>query len=357
MEILSSFLERLVDLIPTVIAVTAVAIAMFAVRFLLSRRFAGAPGNRFRLQLVMLVLSFVGLLVVILALPISETTTGQLLSLIGILLSAAIALSATTFVGNIMAGLMLRAVRNFRPGDFVRVGDHFGRVSEQGLFHIEIQTEDRDLTTMPNLYLVTNPVKVVRSSGTLITAEVSLGFDVPRQRVQSLLKSAAEDAGLEEPFVHIIELNDFSVTYRVAGLLISVANLLSTRSRLRETMLDRLHGGGVEIVSPTFMNQRVWPLDHSFIPQPSAPTGDEPEDSGAEKVIFDKADEAASLEKLYERRESARKELSELEAVRDKMTNDNERQAVDERIEFARQRLERLTAYIKRREADEPGDR
>ena len=46
------------------------------------------------------------------------------------------------FIGNVMAGLMLRAVRNFRTGDFVRVEKHFGRVTERGLLHTEIQTED-----------------------------------------------------------------------------------------------------------------------------------------------------------------------------------------------------------------------
>ena len=156
---------------------------------------------------------------VILTLPVSETTIGQLLGLIGILLSAVIALSAMTFVGNIMAGLMLRAIKNFRPGDFVRVGDHFGRISERGLFHIEIQTEDRDLTTLPNQYLVTNPVKVIRSSGTLVTADVSLGYDVSRVVVERVLLEAATDAELKEPFVYVIGLGDFSVAYRIAGLL------------------------------------------------------------------------------------------------------------------------------------------
>ena len=44
----------------------------------------------------------------------------------------------------------------------------FGRVTERGLFHTEIQTEDRDLVTLPNLYLVTNPVKVVRTFLTVL---------------------------------------------------------------------------------------------------------------------------------------------------------------------------------------------
>ena len=131
-----------------------------------------------------------------------------------------------------MAGMMLRAVRSFRPGDFIRVGDYFRRVSEQGLFHVEIQTEDRDLTTMPNLYLVTNPFKVIRSSGTIISAEVSLGYDIPRTKIESLLIEAALAVQLEEPFVLVTELGDFAVTYRISGLFPKVKHILSTRSAL-----------------------------------------------------------------------------------------------------------------------------
>ena len=52
---------------------------------------------------------------------------------------------------------MLRTVRNFRAGDFIRVNDQFGRVTDRGLFHVEIQTADSDLITLPNLYLAAEP--------------------------------------------------------------------------------------------------------------------------------------------------------------------------------------------------------
>ena len=54
--------------------------------------------------------------------------------------------------------------------DVFVVEGHRGRVSELGLLRTEIQTERRNLTTFPNLYLVTNPVTVVRSSGTFISS-------------------------------------------------------------------------------------------------------------------------------------------------------------------------------------------
>ena len=210
---------------------------------------------------------------------------------------AAIAFSSTTFVGNVMAGLMLKAVRSFRSGDFVRVQDQFGRVSQRGLLSTEIQTEDRDLVTLPNLLLVTNPVKVVRASGTIVSAAVSLGYDVAHDRVDTLLRAAAEDAGLDDPFVLVMELGDFSVVYRVAGLLQEVKQLLTARSRLRRAMLDRLHGDGVEIVSPSFMNQRVLQPDVPIIAR-SAPASKTADDSTVEDLAFDKAEEAESLEQL-----------------------------------------------------------
>ena len=71
----------------------------------------------------MLLLMVTGLIAVVLALPFGEATRGQVLSVVGLLLSAIIALSTTTFVANALAGLMLRFVRSFRPGDFVRVGE------------------------------------------------------------------------------------------------------------------------------------------------------------------------------------------------------------------------------------------
>jgi small conductance mechanosensitive channel len=157
-------------LTPTLAAAVGVALGLFIVRVLLEKRYSARSESQFRGQLIMLGLSLVGLLAILMVLPITEASRGQILGFLGILLSAAVALSSTTLLGNIMAGVMLRSLRGFRAGDFIQVGEHFGRVSERGLFHVEIQTETRDLTTLPNLYLVTQPVNVVNAAGTIVAA-------------------------------------------------------------------------------------------------------------------------------------------------------------------------------------------
>jgi hypothetical protein len=285
----------------------------------------------------------------VLASPLEKETRGQLLGFFGIVLSAAIALSSTTLLGNALAGVMLRAVRNFRIGDFVKVGEVFGRVTERGLVHTELQTEDRDLVTLPHLYLVTNPVTVMRSSGTIISATVSLGYDVPRGRIEELLLDAARETELEEPFVQVLDLLDHAVVYRVAGLLRVVTHLLSTRSRLRKRMLDARHGSGIEIVSPGFVNMRNHEASKKFIPPARrAPAAAEPE-VVPETVVFDKAEEAATLESL---RDMVVEVKDEARAAREaeKKAPEEERAPLTRAAELLEKRQERLTARLEARE-------
>jgi D-mannonate dehydratase len=75
--------------------------------------------------------------------------------------------------------------------------------------------------------------------------------------------------------------------------------LLSARSDLRKAMLDQLHGAGIEIVSPTFMNQRQLGSTSTTIPASNdAETADAVD---FESLVFDKADLAESVEDLTDR--------------------------------------------------------
>jgi len=355
MNILDTLLEGAKSLIPSGIVIVGFIFVLFAVRYILEKKYSSSEGYVVRRQLITIFLSLIGLLVIILVSPLSDTKQGQLISLIGLLLSAAIALSSTTFVGNAMAGMMLRAVKSFRPGDFINVGEFFGRVSERGLFHTEIQTEDRDLTTLPNLYLVTNPVKVIRASGTIVWSEVSLGYDIPRNRIEELLLKAALDTGLRDPFVYVMNLRDFSVTYRISGMLEEVKHLLSARSSLRKMVLDNLHQGGIEIVSPTFMNTRSIVSGKEFIPKESRVyhKTDEPIDTVLpEDLVFDKADQAESIEKLRARLDSIGQEIDKLKSTVAETSDPDHKEKLKKSLEQIKTRREKLTEYIKMREKD-----
>ncbi len=303
-EILVLFIQPTVTL--AVLVVTLILIHLF-----LQRQFREKPEKMLSQQLIMSGLTCVAAVAFIISLPVSDAVRGQILALVGIVLSAAIALSSTTFLGNAIAGIMLRAVRSFRVGDFIHINEHFGRVSARGLFHIEIQTVDRDLTTLPNLYIATNPVKVIRTSGTIISEQLSLGYDIPRTRIEELLIDAAKQTGLEEPFVHVKELGDFSVVYRISGLLTDVGQILSSHSKLNEKIMDNLHKASVEIVSPTFMNTRA-AADKRFIPEPEKEQRDEKPETKPEDIVFDKAQQAEELELNKKRLNEMKKQIEEI---------------------------------------------
>ena len=265
----------------------------------------------------MLGLTVLALISVIIALPIDLGTKNQLVGLLGLVLIGVIALSSTSFASNAMAGLMLRSVGSFRSGDFIEVEGNFGRVSARGLFHTEIQTENRDLTTLPNLYLVSNPVKVVRSSGTIVSANVSLGYDTSQSRVEGLLKEAARRIGLGEPFVQIVDLGDFTVNYRVAGFLEDVKGLVTARSNLRVEVLNTLHNADIEVMSPSVMMQRPIPAGERIMPRReiSSRINVDGGQSLPEEIIFDIAEEAEAVEMREKKLADCKVERDELKKM------------------------------------------
>ena len=102
--------------------------ALWTMNCLLLRRQGGGMSTLSR-QLILMMLTVITLVLLALALPVGESTQGDLLGLLGLVFTGVFALSSISFVSNAMAGFMLRSVKSFRHGDFIRVGKHFGRVT------------------------------------------------------------------------------------------------------------------------------------------------------------------------------------------------------------------------------------
>ena len=340
MNIVETLQVGLRTLAPTIAAVLGVVIFLSVANRFFERRRVRTGNPRVMSQLAIALLAFAGLLLIILALPVSETTRGQLLSLLGIVISASIALSSSTIVGNAMGGLLIRFVAGSRVrlGDYIRVEEHAGRVTEMGILNTQIQTETRDLTWLPNLWLVNRPATLRQSSGTIVNTTVSLGYEVDRSAVRAAMLEAAGQIGLDKPFVRIEELGDFSVTYKVGGLLTDLTRLWGTHSGLRAGALDALHAAGIEVLSPTFMNTRQYPADREFIPTPSA-TRAVDEAMSEDEVMFDQATAAAELDS---ERQAVRMEYEEALARRDAAKDLGERKRLTTEVE----RLERKLAEL-----------
>ncbi len=328
-------LDQITIFIPLIITVVGVLLFMFGAHWLLLGRHVELEnGSRFHRQLILFGLSVAGIVAIALALPVSDSTRNQVIALIGVMVSGVIAFSSTTIVANFMAGIMMRTTRRFRTGDFIRVGEHFGRVVEKGLFDTEIQTEHRELISLPNAYLITHPVTVIRNSGTIISVSLSLGYNVHYSQIQAALIAAAQKCGLEEPYIQIIELGNYAITYRVSGLLIEVKSILTTRSELSRFVLDSLHDAGIEIVSPVFMNQRQMAEQTRIMP-PSMMGETTVESANLEEIVFDKAEKA---ERQEETKINLETKIEELES-RLRGAEGDEKKRISESIELLRAQL------------------
>jgi small-conductance mechanosensitive channel len=344
-------MEKLIGIVLNLLPMTVVIVIGSALLGFLNRRLARkskelAGEGTFRRQMVLTFLALFFIVAVIVTAPLRETTQGNLISLFGIAVTAVIALSSTTLASNAMAGLMLRAERNFKRGDYIRCGEFLGRVTERGLFHTEMQNERSDLITLPNLYLATNAVTVIRPSGTFVSAKLSLGYDLQHDEIEKLLIEAAEGAGLVDPFVRIRVLGDFSVTYEVSGRLGDTKKFLGSQSVLHRAVLDTLHRAGVEIVSPTFMNQRQIKGENAFIPEIEEGKPIEPaRDNSPDTLVFDKADQVEKVEDLRARLTTLDKEIAELES-KVKATEGDEAEKIQETVSLRQRIRERLVERI-----------
>ncbi|MFW8592338.1 mechanosensitive ion channel domain-containing protein [Glaciecola sp. 2405UD65-10] len=258
-------------------------------------------------QLTMLAFTIVAIVAVVLSLPVQESSRNQLLALLGVLISGVIAFSSTTIVSNLMAGIVLSLNRPFRTGDYIKCNGFAGRVIEKGLLDTEIQTEQRTLIHVANSQLITAPVEVVRSSGTFISAEISIGYDTHHSLLSKHLEKAAQNAGLSDAFVHVTALGDFSVSYKVVGMLLDTKSMLTTRSKLHVAILDELHNNDIEILSPKFVASRTTDPDKQFIAKAKAKQIKET--LTQEDIAFDKAEEA---EKIDSQKSALQERLAEL---------------------------------------------
>jgi small-conductance mechanosensitive channel len=320
--------------------VVALSIIFLVIFRSMMKRWWGNDGKHrvLKVSVTSFILTIISISIVI-TIPVSHETRGEIVTLLGIVISAILTLSSTTFVGNALAGLFLQTTTHFKPGNFIRVDDKFGRVTEMGVFHTEIQTEESNLMTLPNLYLVTHPVTVIRKSSTIISTTLSLGYDVPHQLIEETLKDAVLSAGLTNPFVRIVELGDYSITYQCAGLLEGVKNLLAAHSTLNVKVIDFLHDRGIEIVSPSFMNQRKLSEDKVFIPSPDLkyrPGWGSDYFGPKDEVLFDKAEKAAIYEDIKEKLEEIEGEIVGLSEKLNSVESDEEKSRIEELLKSSR---------------------
>jgi small-conductance mechanosensitive channel len=179
---------------------------------------------------------------------------------LGILLS----FGSTSAVAHGVAGTILTYMRSYSVGDFVRIGDTVGQVVEKTLLVTRIETQKREIVTIPNGSVlggvVVNYSAEADVGGVIFYTKVSIGYSAPWQKVHQLLISAAQASPdiLQNPapFVLQANLNDFYVSYELNAFTSHPQNMQFIYSALHQNIQDRFNEAGIEINSPHYVSLR-----------------------------------------------------------------------------------------------------
>ena len=193
-------------------------------------------------------------------LPGAETEAFKGLS---VLLGLMVSLGASSLVGQAAAGLIVTYTRTIRVGEYVRVGEHEGTVTELGMFTTRIRTGTGQELALPNSLItgttIQNYSRAVNGRGFVVDTKVTIGYDTPWRQVEAMLIEAARRTPgvLSEPAPRVFQtaLSDYYPEY----LLVAQATAMKakpraeTMSALHRNIQDVFNEHGVQIMSPHYM--------------------------------------------------------------------------------------------------------
>lgn len=181
---------------------------------------------------------------------------------VSVFLGILISLGSSSAIGNIVAGLVITYMRPFRVGDRVKIGDVVGDVVEKSMLVTRIKTIKNEDITVPNSMVLSSSTVNYSShtknekQGLIVHYVVTLGYDVPWQRVYDLLIEAALKTEFvlqdPKPFVLQTGLEDFNISYQINAYTKEANKQALIYSKLLENIQDVLGKAGIEIMSPNY---------------------------------------------------------------------------------------------------------
>lgn len=167
-------------------------------------------------------------------------------------------------LSNMIAGLVLTYMRLFRIGDRVKIGDVSGDVIEKSLLVTRLKTPFNEIISIPNSTVMSshtiNYSLESLNQGLVLSAGVTIGYDVPWKDVHKALLAAADRTPQflkdPKPFVLQTGLEDFYIGYEVYGYTRAANSQAGVKSLLFSNILDTFNEDGIEIMSPHYRANR-----------------------------------------------------------------------------------------------------
>jgi len=207
-----------------------------------------------------------GLVVAYPFIPGSQTVAFKGVSVfVGLMVS----LGSSGMVGQMVGGIVVVYTRAFQTGEYVKVGEHEGLVTEIGVLSTKISTRKKEEVTIPNAVLLAattiNYTRLARDGqGVLISTTVTIGYDTPWRQVHAMLIQAAQlTAGIRKlPAPRVLQgaLSDFYPEYTLLVSIDKPEDRYLVLSELHGNIQDVFNENGVQIMSPNFETQPDHPV-------------------------------------------------------------------------------------------------
>lgn len=197
-----------------------------------------------------------------------------------ILAGLMVSLGSSSFVGQLVNGLMVVYSHTLKPGDYVEAGGTVGTVTKLGLFSCQVRTVHEELVVIPNSVLASGLKNFSRpreGSSVRFVTTVTIGYDTPWQQVHELLLAAAkatpEIRHDPAPVVRQAALEDFYVRYELVFAPADPARRPFILSELHSQIQERFHAAGLQIMSPNYVADPTAPKIPSAQPNPAQRVG------------------------------------------------------------------------------------
>jgi small-conductance mechanosensitive channel len=185
---------------------------------------------------------------------------------IGVFLAILVSLGSAGVANQAMNGLAILYARTFKSGDYVKIGEIEGTVSEVTMLSTKLLTVRQEEVVIPNSLVITqttyNYTRLAKQNGAGLSTSVSLCYDAPWRLVHALLKSAAEKTnGLgPDPAPYVIQeaLGNSGVQYTLVAHMTADAKMREfVKTELHQNIQDELNKHGIEMTTPTFIKSSV----------------------------------------------------------------------------------------------------
>ena len=157
-------------------------------------------------------------------------------------------------LGNVFSGLSLSIGRPFNPGDWIRSGEHVGRVKGIAWRATTIVTRANERLEVPNSVIAKEPLYNYTTGHVCDELKVGIGYAVPPNHVREVILTLLRDVPqvLREPPPEVLAWNysDFAVDYRIKYSIADYGVLEHVRDRVASGLWYALRRHSIEIPFP-----------------------------------------------------------------------------------------------------------